>query len=109
MSVELTRQVLICGGFLTVGLNLAIIREAPRMVEAVAAWRLYMAGQIFVDLAIIYGLHRHIHKPIGVGVILTGIGIALTLVSLLMLESAYHRKRDHQQEGRNASVHLKSR
>lgn len=70
--------------------------EAPRIVAAVAAWRVYMVGQICVDAALIYGLHKHLHNAIGRGVILVGIGVGLTLISGVMLERAYHRKREQQ-------------
>lgn len=106
MSSELIRHLLIFGGFITIGLNLAVIVEARRVVEAVTAWRLYMTGQIFIDLALIYGLHRHIHNAIGRGVILTAIGLAITLVSLVLLESANHRKQAHRRKERSAEIPL---
>ena len=92
MTVETLRHILILGGFMIIGLNLAVIAEAPRLVNAVASWRLYMSGQCFFDAAAIYGLHKHLHSPIGWTVCLTGAAVALTLASLVMLERAHRYK-----------------
>jgi hypothetical protein len=97
MTVELARTVLIYCGFMIIGLNLAIIAEAPRLVTAVGPWRLYMGGQCMFVLACIYGLHKHLHAPIGVTVYLVAAAIFTTLLSLILLERSYHRKLETKQ------------
>lgn len=89
---DAARYLLIAGGAVAIGLNITAMVHLPKIVHSVLPWRLYLAGQIFFDLAAMYGVRAHLGQPLGWAAYLVFAAMGLTVGSLAALEVTYRHR-----------------
>jgi hypothetical protein len=89
VTAETFRYLVIGAGFLVLGFNIAIIIHAREIVRAVTPWRVFIVGKSGLTVFVIVTLYQQLHTSMSLLLVLAGVAMAVTLVSLAMLERAY--------------------
>lgn len=89
MTTEVLSYTLIVTGLFILGFNTSIFRQADKIVRQASAWRAFIAGKSLMTVYVIIDLHNHAHDPRVWSVLLAGVAIVLTLVSLFFLDRSY--------------------
>lgn len=87
MVIEATRYGILCVGLAIIGVNLAFIRHAPRVLGAWRAWRWYLGADSALTVYVVLSIRLNLENdsPWDYRLFLGVFAILATLVSLLVL------------------------
>jgi hypothetical protein len=91
--LDTIRYLLICGGALILGFNIAVYKNAERITGSPTAWRIYIVGDSLLTVYVIASLSERMgtNNEFSWRIPVAALAIVLTIVGLFALNESYKR------------------
>ena len=98
---DVIRYILICGGALILGFNIAVFKNAERITGSPRAWRVYIFGDSLLTVYVMASLADGIHKNLGLTwrIPVAAFAIVLTIAGLIALNGSFKKMQQLRTKG----------